>query len=109
MKVLCFGKSETRQKARSEFFMGAGCVAEWTTDLQTAINMLGQGRFDAIVVGATVLPPDTERIRSHIKQLNLHARVFTITTPTPFDEPDLVPALPAILFRLQGLSFGQSA
>jgi hypothetical protein len=105
LKIFCFGKSEARQKARCEFFVGAGCNAEWTTDMDAAIRNLTRGRYDAIILGPTVSTTERDYITQQANLLCPTASVFTITScPTdPSDEIDYVVELPAILFKLLDL------
>jgi len=59
MKILCYGKSDTRVKARCDFFQGADCAADFALDLDTAAVLLKSQRYDAIVIGPSV--PISER------------------------------------------------
>ena len=54
MNILCYGVSAERQKERCEFFQGAGCNAEWATDLDVALALLTRKRFDAVVFGQAI-------------------------------------------------------
>jgi hypothetical protein len=62
LNILCYGASAERQKERCEFFQGAGCNAEWATDLERALVLLSIHRFDAVVFGRNISVADCNAI-----------------------------------------------
>lgn len=107
MRILCYGKSELRQKARCDFFVGAGCLADWTTGLQSALAMISSRRYDAIILSPSVPLSEHEYINIKIKRVNSSALVFTLTAGSldeaiPAEQSDFAQQLPAILAELDG-------
>jgi hypothetical protein len=111
MRIFCYGKSEARQKARCDFFLGAGCSADWATGLEEALYMLTYGRYDAIILGPTVSASDRDYIHSQMMLVHPSAAIFTLTTCAgdPIDEPEYALELPGILSKLQDLRSNRRA
>ncbi len=105
MKILCYGKSEFRQKAHCDFFCGAGWLAEWATDPHTAAGMLAHRRYDAIIVDPAINDTESNEIMMQVKLLNPSATVLIPPQckSAASEDVDFTIELPALLMELDKL------
>lgn len=78
MNILCYGNSATRQKGRCEFFIGAGCDANWATDVQNALSLLARKHFDVVVFARSASDPECVEVSGTMLSLCPKLKFFYI-------------------------------
>jgi hypothetical protein len=78
MNILCYGESAERQKERCEFFQGAGCSAEWATEVNVALALLVSKPFDSVVFGRTIPASECERLAEAMHLIRPKVEFFSL-------------------------------
>lgn len=109
MKILCYGKSEARQKARCDFFSGAGCIADWAVDIETATRLLSIHSYEMAILGPTLSEAERSEITQLVRSFSVKADVVALPACEPAeddnDEPEAISGLPTLLAKLKATQF----
>lgn len=109
MNILCYGESAERQKQRCDFFQGAGCSAEWATELSAALALLVSKPFDSVVFGRSIPPSECDRLAEVMHSIRPKLEVFSLaaferelTLPEEQGIPDQGPLI-SVYLRMSGI------